>query len=128
MIDKSNFIFTQVKNSLGTSVKDASQTFQDTPSQLPAIFMNTIGNDQASDDFENNENAVNNTIEFTAYAVGTSKLTTCKNILSKVDTTMRKFGYRRIYGPRQITNISDTTICRMVSRYNRIIGSDDILK
>ena len=128
MIDKSNFIFTQVKNFLGTSVKDASQTFQDTPPQLPAIFMKTIGNEQTSDDFENNENAVNNTIEFTAYATGTSKLTTCKNIMSKVDTIMRQFGYIRIYGPRQITNISDTTICRMISRYNRVIGSGDILK
>lgn len=127
MIDRSNFLFTKVKTALGTMIKESSQTFQTTPPDFPAIFMNTIGNDTAADDLDNTENAVNNTIEFTAYATGATKLATCKNIMSNIDTTMRGYGYRRVFGPQQVTNIADTTICRMIARYNRIIASGDVL-
>lgn len=128
MIDKSNYIFTQIKNLFTTTqLKDASQTYQDTPASFPYMFLNVIGNESTADDTSNNENAVNTTVEITMYATGATKLTTCKNLMATADDKMRSMGFRRIFGPQQITNITDTTICRYLARYNRIIGSDDVL-
>ena len=36
---------------------------------------------------------------------------------------MRKMGYVRTYGPQPITNAADTSLYRMVARFNRIVTS-----
>jgi len=128
VIDKSNYLFTQVKNALGTNIKGASQTYEaSVPVDLPYMFFNQIGNEQTADDLSNNENAVNTTIEITFFASGASKLTTCKNLMAIADEKMRSMGFRRVYGPTQITNIADTSICRYMARFSRVIGADDTL-
>ena len=128
MTDKSNYLFTQIKNLYTeTQLPEASQTYQDTPPKFPAMFFNQIGNESTADDLSNNENAVNSTIEITFYATGATRLSTCKNLMSTTDTKMRSMGFRRIYGPAQITNAADTTICRLIARYNRVIASGDTL-
>ena len=91
------------------------------------MFFNQIGNEGTADDLDNTENAVNTTVEITFYATGATRLTTCKNLMSTADTKMRSMGFRRITGPYQITNAADTTICRYVARFSRIIGTDDTL-
>lgn len=129
MIDKSNYLFTQVKNQFTTEeLKGSGQTYEmSVPTSMPYMLFSVIGNEQSADDLSNNENAVNTTVEITFYASGTSKLTTCKNLMNTADTKMRSMGFRRIFGPQQIINIADTTICRMISRYNRIIGLGDTM-
>lgn len=127
MIDKSNYLFTQVKNAISSLCKSASQTFIDAPSNLPHMFFNQIDNSSTADDLDNIENAVNTTVEITIYTTGNAKLTNAKNIMNLADTRMRELGFRRIYGPQQITNISDTSICRYLARYKRIIGSGDTI-
>lgn len=125
MIDKSNYIYTQVKNAISPLCKETGQTFTEAPSAFPYMFFNQIDNSSTADDLENNENAVNTTVELTVYTTGNKKLTDAKNIMNLADTRMRELGFRRIYGPQQITNISDTNICRYLARYKRIIGSSD---
>jgi hypothetical protein len=128
VLDYSNRIYTKVKTALGTLIKDASQTFQDTPPSFPFFFFNQIGNDSKADDLDNNENAVNTTVEITIYTTGTTKLTDAKKIMALADVEMRLLGFRRIFGPQQITNIADTTICRYIARFNRVIGSEDVIQ
>lgn len=129
MIDKSNYLFTQIKNLYTTTqLKGSGQTYEaSVPADLPYMLFNVLGNEQASDDLDNSENAVNMTIEITFFASGTSKLTTCKNLMTIASDKMRSFGFRRVFGPQQITNISDTAICRYVARFNRVIGVNDTL-
>lgn len=129
MIDKSNYLFTQIKNLFTTSqLKGSSQTYESSvPVDLPYMFFNVLDNSQTADDLDNNENAVNMTVEITFFASGATKLTTCKNLMAIASDKMRSMGFRRIFGPQQITNVSDTTICRYVARFSRIIGADDVL-
>ena len=127
MIDKSNQIFTRVKNSVSSLCSSASQTYMDTPPQFPHLYLQQADNSSSNDDLDNNENAVNTMIEITVYTTGTSKLTDGKKIHNLSDTEMRSMGFRRIFGPQQITNISDTSVCRLIARYTRIIGSNDTL-
>jgi hypothetical protein len=126
-VDYANKIYTLVKNAIGTTLlKDSSQTFTNTPTAFPFMFFDQKDNPTTADDLDNNENAVNATIEITIYTNDTSKLTTAKKIHAIADTQMRSMGFRRTFGPQQITNIADTSICRLIARYTRIIGSGDI--
>ncbi len=128
MIDRSNYLFTQIKNLYTeTQLPEASQTYQDTPPKFPAMFFNQLGNESTADDLSNNENAVNTTVEITFCATGATRLSTCKNLMSTADTKMRSMGFRRVFGPQQITNVADTAICRLVARFNRVIGANDTL-
>lgn len=129
MIDKSNYLFTQIKNLYTiTQLKGSGQTPEEpSPTSLPYMFFNVIGNEQTADDLSNTENAVNMTIEITFYASGTGKLNTCKNLMGLASDKMQTLGFRRIFGPSQIINMADASICRFVARFNRVIGTDDIL-
>ena len=125
-MDYANKVYTLVKNAIGTTfLKDSSQTYQSTPPAFPSMFFNQIDNSSTADDLDNTENAVNTTIEITTYTNDTAKLTTAKKIHALADTQMRSMGFRRTFGPQQITNITDTSICRVIARYTRIIGSGD---
>ena len=125
-MDYANKVYTLVKNAIGTTLlKDASQTYQSAPPAFPSMFFNQIDNSSTADDLDNTENAVNTTIEITTYTNDTAKLTTAKKIHALADTQMRSMGFRRTFGPQQITNITDTSICRVIARYTRIIGSGD---
>lgn len=127
MIDRANAVFTKVKNALGTNIKDASQTFTASPSSFPFMFFNQIDNPQSANDLDGNENAVSPTVEITIYTNDSAKLTTGKKVMVLVDTEMCSMGFRRMFGPQQVTNAADTSICRLIARYTRIIGSGDTL-
>lgn len=127
MIDKSNYVFTQIKNAISSLCTSANQTFVESPSEFPHMFFHQIDNSSTADDLDNNENAVNTTVEITIYATGSRKLSTVKSIMKLADSRMRELGFRRIYGPTQITNVSDTSICRYLARFTRIIGSSDTI-
>jgi hypothetical protein len=127
-VDRSNNLFTQVKNIYTTTqLKDASQTFQSTPPEFPSMYFNVLGNESAADDFDNNDNANNMTVEITFYTTGSTKLTTAKSLMKIAEDKMRSKGFRVVFGPREVTNAANTDICRYIARYNRIIGTGDTL-
>lgn len=127
MIDKANAVFTKVKNVLGTNIKGASQTFTAAPPDFPFMFFNQIDNPQTANDLNGNENAVSPTVEITIYTNDSAKLTTGKKVAVLVDTEMCSIGFRRTFGPQQVTNAADTNICRLIARYTRVIGNGDPL-
>ena len=127
MIDKSNLIYTKVKNALGANINGSSQTFTASPNQFPFMFFNQLDNPEVASDLDGNENAVSSTIEITVYTNDSTRLTTGRKVASLVNTQMKSLGFRRMSGPLQVVNVSDTNICRLISRYTRVIGSNDTL-
>lgn len=127
MIDKSSIIFTKVKFAVASICSSASTTYQDTPPNFPHLFLNQLDNPSTAEDMDNNENAVIPMIEITTYTKGNTAFNVGKKIHNLSDASMRAMGFRRTYGPQQVTNISDTTICRIIARYTRIIGDNDTL-
>lgn len=127
MIDRSNQIFTKIKTAISSLCTEASQSNPSTIAKVPFTHVNQIDNSSSADDLDNQENAVNTTVEITVYTQGTSKLTDAKKIMNLADTEMRSMGFRRLYGPRQIDNLNDTSICRYLARFNRIIANGDTL-
>lgn len=128
IIDKSSLVFTRIKK----TVKDycgenASQTYIASPPSFPYIFVDQKDNPSTGEDMSNNENAVEPLIEITVYTKGDASFSSNKNIHKLSDTAMRDMGFKRTFGPQQITNVSDTSITRLVARYSRVIGSDDTL-
>jgi hypothetical protein len=127
MIDKANTTYTKVKTAVNSLIKGSSQTYTDTLSDFPYMYFNQVDNPETSSDLDGNENAVKPMTEITVYTKGETKLTDAKKVMGLVDTQMHSLGYQRIFGPQQIPNLADTTMCRLLSRYSRVIGNGDIL-
>lgn len=125
MIDKANLCFTNVKNAISSLCTEASQTFVDVPAKFPFMHFNQVDNPETASDLDGNENAVKPMVEITIYTKGESKFTTAKKIMKLADAEMKRMGFIRTFGPREITNINNTNICRLLSRYSRVIGSED---
>lgn len=120
-------MFTQVVNALGIKIKGYDQVYNSSPSTFPYFYFNLIDNAETASDLSGNENAANMTAELTFYATGATALNICKNLMFVADTAMRSMGFRRMFGPQQIPNASDTNICRYLARYSRVICSGDTL-
>lgn len=119
--------FTRVKNAIGpTLLKGSSQTYVDAPPDFPHMHFNQMDNPETASDLDGNENAVRPMVEITLFTTGNAKLTTAKNIMKLADAEMKSMGFIRTFGPREITNINNTDICRLLSRYSRVVGSGDI--
>lgn len=123
MIDKSSEIFTHVKYAVKSLCTNASQTFQESPAKFPYVFVDTKDSPESNTDMENNECAVNSTVEITAYT--RDGLSSAKKIISLADTEMRNMGFQRIFGPQQVTNAADAGITRVIARYRRLICDGD---
>ena len=80
-------------------------------------------NPDACMDLENNENAVTSVIEIQCYSNKSN--TETRNIINKCCDAMRMMGYRRTYGPKPVTNASDTSIYRAVARFTRLVSAVD---
>lgn len=127
MIDASNKCFTRVKNAIGTTLlKGSSQTFQDVPPLFPHMYYNQADNPETASDLDGNENAVKPMVEITIYTMGETRLTAAKNIMKLADAEMKSMGYIRTFGPKEVTNLTNTNICRLLCRYSRVIGSGDV--
>lgn len=129
MIDRANEIFTRVKRAVEPLCKSVGQSSEDTPSEFPYLDFNQADNPvhNQSVTLEAIENAVVPMVELTAYTKGSGKLITGKKILSLADTEMQSMMFRRSFGPKKQTNAADTSICRVITRYTRVIGKEDIL-
>lgn len=127
MLDKSNRIFTKVKASVSSLCNSVDQTYNLTPPNFPHVWVNQLDNPESDGDLENNENAVSPLVEITVYTNSKTKLTDCKKIHSLSDVEMRLMGFERTFGPQQVTNTNDTNVCRMIARYTRLIGNNDVI-
>lgn len=100
-----------------TSVSDG------TPSEFPTLNVNSLGEPQAEDDLDMSEqNAIISTIELKAYT--NTKLTDARNLIDKAGDVMIGMRYRLVYGP---VALSDTSPFCVVARFQRLVGSGDIL-
>ena len=123
MIDASNRVLTNIKTYVAKTCKNVSNYSSKAPPEFPAVSVVQIDNSDACMDLENNENAVNSVIEIQCYANKSN--TESRNIINQCCDAMRMMGYRRTYGPKPITNASDTNICRTVARFTRLVSSVD---
>lgn len=124
MLDVFNKVFTIVKKSISSKCSNAGTSTDGSPPAFPYAGFKQLENSSAADDLENNENAVNSTIEITAYS--NKNLTEAKQIAALAADTMRELGYRRT-GPFTPANAADTNIYRVIYRYSRVIGAGEEL-
>ncbi|MEZ3487322.1 MAG: hypothetical protein K1W22_12240 [Lachnospiraceae bacterium] len=125
MIDKSSEIFTHIMYAVQPLCSSASQTYQDSPSKFPHIFVDNKDNPVTDTDMENSECAVTPMVEITTYTK--DGLSSAKKIISLADTEMRNMGFKRSFGPQQVTNVADTSITRVIARYSRRVADGDEL-
>lgn len=123
MIDKSSEIFTRIKYAVQSLCPNASQTFQESPSKFPHLFVDMKDNPVTETDMELNECAVTPLVEMTTYTK--DGLSSAKKIIGLADAEMRNMGFQRIFGPQQVTNVEDTSITRVIARYRRLICDGD---
>lgn len=123
MIDASNRVLTNIKTYVSETCKNVSNYSSKAPPEFPAVSVVQIDNSDACMDLENNENAVTSVIEIQCYSNKSN--TESRNIINQCCDAMRMMGYRRAYGPKPITNASDTNICRTVARFTRLVSSVD---
>lgn len=129
MIDRANEIYTRVKKAIEPLCKNSGQSTEEVPAVFPYLDFDQQDNPvhQRSVDLQNVENAVVPMIQITAYTKGLGKLSNAKKIISLADKEMQSMGFRRTFGPQKIQNTSDSSICRVVARYTRVIAAGDVL-
>ena len=120
-IDVSNRVFTNVKTYINDVCKNVSSGEDKSKAEFPAVSVIQIDNADSSIDLENSENAVKSVIEIQCYS--SDSITEAKKIANMCCDAMKKMGYVRTYGPQSITNAADTSLYRMVARFNRIVTS-----
>ena len=123
MIDASNRVLTNIKTYVSETCKNVSNYSSKSPPEFPAVSVVQIDNPDYCEDLKNNENAVKSVIEIQCYS--NKNITESRNIINQCCDAMRMMGYRRTYGPKPITNASDTNICRTVARFTRLVSSVD---
>ena len=123
MIDVSNRILTNIKTYVSEICKNVQSSSSKSPPGFPALSVEQIDNSDAAIDLENNENAVTSIIEIQSFS--NRSITEANKVISLACDGMRKMGYVRRYGPREVKNASDTNIYRELARFKRIVSSVD---
>lgn len=126
MIDVSNRVLTNIKVYISNICKNVENSSSKSPPGFPALSVEQIDNPDAAVDLENTENAVSSVIEIQAFS--NKSITEAKKVMNLACDGMRIMGYVRIYGPREVKNVSDTNIYREVARFKRIVSSVDEIK
>lgn len=109
-----------------TAVKDNYSMENSTVvAQIPAATLYFTGLPTTDSDLEGNEASVTPTVQVDIYTKGQRSLSQAYEIDNvSHETLVKKFGFRRSYGPELIQS-TDPSIKRLVSRYQRIIGLGD---
>lgn len=123
MIDASNRVLTNIKTYVAETCKNVSNYSSKSPPAFPAVSVVQIDDTETCMDLENSENAVKSVIEIQCYS--NKNITESKNIINQCCDAMRKMGYIRTYGPKPVTNASDTNIYRTVARFTRLVSAVD---
>lgn len=123
MIDYWNRVLTNIQIAEGNVFPNITSTNSSNPPELPCLQVNQIDDADTAEDMENSENAVESVIELQSYS--NKNLTEARKIMNIACDAMRQMGYRRRMGPKQMDNVSNSNICRMVARFSRIIGNGE---
>ena len=127
MIDVSNRVLSNIKQTISASCKNVVNDSSVTPAGFPAVSVEQIDNPDVAVDLENSENAVRSIIEIRSYS--NKSLFESKSLINKGSDAMGLMGYERDYGTKKVDNVSDKNIFRMVTRFKRIVSSvEDIDK
>lgn len=96
------------------------------PENLPCIWVDPIDSIAIAEDLENSENAVESIIELHSYSE--TNLTEAQSIMETASDAMRRMGYRRRMGPKQIVSPESSNIFHMTSRFSRVLGNGEEIK
>lgn len=125
MIYWQNRILTNVKKHLGKKCINVVSTDNSGDSTFPAVAVKVFNNSAIATDLEVEENAVSCNVSVDVYS-GKS-LAEAIDIMQTADEAMRIMGFKRTYGPSQVENMNSPEINRMIARYRRVIGADDVI-
>lgn len=123
MIDVSNRVLTNIKTYVSDICRNVESNSSKSPPGFPALSVEQIDSPDIAMDLENSENAVTSVIEIQSFS--NENITEAKKVITLACDGMRIMGYIRTYGPKEVKNISDKNIYRMVARFKRIVSSID---
>lgn len=126
MINVSNRVLTNIKTYVAGVCQNVQSDSERTPAGFPALSVVQIDNPDRAVDLENNENAVESVIEIQSFS--NKNNVEAGQVIEMACDAMRKMGYVRNYGPREIKNAADKNIYRQVARFKRIVSSVDEIK
>lgn len=128
MIDWRNRILTNVKLALGDEVKAVTSTQSDVKAKFPACAVQTIINNSIADDLSadnDSENAVTCGVQIDIF-VKTS-LSDAYRLADIVNSAMYRMNFIRANGFNETINYTSPDIKRVTARFERIIGSSDVI-
>lgn len=122
-------IFQKIQKRVADVCQNVTQTYEVTPNNLPVLLVDCRGEITRDDafDMEDGSTASDLVMELTAYTSGAEKLKDARAIMALADEEMRTLYFKRTDGPKQITEIEDSTICRYTARYERIVTENELL-
>lgn len=125
MIDPWNRVLTNLTTALEGECSNIISSETDLPSAFPALLLSVIDNREQAMDLEYDENGVVSFFRIQTFSQKT--LSEARRVMALASDAMRRMGYRRTFGPRELENVSDRNVKRMEARFRRFIGSlDDI--
>ena len=125
MIFWQNRILTNVKKMLGNSCENVVSRRNSIKARFPACVVHVIADDSFSEDLDisDEEVAVNCGVEVEIYSH--VSLNDAFGLMGTANTAMYRMGFHRVQGPFHIEETSAPEYFRVVSRYERVIGSAD---
>lgn len=129
MIDRSNEIYSKVREHVKDLCPNATQTIDDGNTKFPMIAIMVINSSDVSERLNNyGDTAVTCHVEIRVFTKGSGKLQAGKKIINLACDKMKSMGFRTSYGPIKFDNASDTEVNQMISRHTRVIGAGDVLE
>lgn len=101
--------------------ENCSMSVTEQVSDFPYFSVSILGNPTMKTDLEGNETHTTLSIQCESYVDGVGALIKAFKLDALAHKEMINMGFRRNYGPSVISN-SQTSIKRVVSRYQRLLG------
>lgn len=128
MIYWQNRILTNIKIAFGDKCTNVVPSRNNNETVFPACLVRTVQDTAIAGDLGSSgeENAVNCGVQVEIYSK--KSLSDAISLMSVVNRAMYRMGFSRREGARQVSNVEQPDIYRVVARYTRVIGSEDVIK
>lgn len=120
MIDAWNRVMTNIAFATTGICSNITSSESDIPAAFPTILVTQVNDRDMAVDLENSENGVMSEIRIQTFS--DKGLTEARNVLAVACDAMREMGYRRMWGPREVMNVSDRNVRRCEARFRRFVG------
>ena len=120
MIDVWNRVMTNISIAETGTCSNIFSSETDLPSAFPSLYVTQTDDRDAAVDMENSENGVMSEIRIQAFS--NKSLSEARSVINIACDAMREMGYRRMFGPREIENVSDRNVKRTEARFRRFVG------